>query len=629
MPRSDYSIGSPSHNSAADLEAYSVRFVHTLSGAGRILPSDSRWNSIELSFGSLLPQSQTNAYGSIPSRFSKSYDYDLVITDKQHFKRFLYIAISIVLVVLALVLLVLFLPRKHKHDGPSKNLTLAVNQALKFFDAQKSGYYPKTSPVKFRGDSGLQDGNAMQAGLLGGFYDSGNNIKFSFPTAYTVTLLSWSMLEYHEKYADIGELDHARDIIRWGSDYLLKLFIPPNATSDPILYSQVGGAKNDTEGGDNDTICWQRPEDMSYVRPVSSCDMAASDLAGEVVAGLSAASLVFKDEKDYAIRLTTAAETLFELAIKEDPTKQGTYTAVDECGGDARAFYNSTSFKDDLVWGGTWLFFATGNPSYLEYASRNFSLALQEERTSERGLFYWNNKLLGSAVLLARLLYFRDLGYPYKDSFASSANMTESVLCSYLSDQSFNRTKGGLILLKPDSWSPLQYAATASFLSKLYSDYLNLLHRTGGVCRDRAFSVKMLQSFSSSQIDYILGDNPMKMSYMVGFGGQYPLQVHHRSASIPWDGQKYLCSEGDRWLHSKDPNPNVLLGAMVGGPDKFDHLIDERDKPWFTEPSIASNAGLVAALIAHHDPPQHAVDSGSINLGLDQMGIFEKVHQST
>lgn len=141
---------------------------------------------------------------------------------------------------------------------------------------------------------------------------------------------------------------------------------------------------------------------MSYLRPVSSCDTVASDLAGEVVAGLSAASLVFKDDKDYAIQLTAAAETLFELAIKEDPTKQGTYTAVDECGGNARAFYNSTSFKDDLVWGGTWLFFATGNASYLEYTTHNFSSALQEESTSEKGVFYWNNKLLGSAVSLGK-----------------------------------------------------------------------------------------------------------------------------------------------------------------------------------------------------------------------------------
>lgn len=92
--------------------------------------------------------------------------------------------------------------------------------------------------VKFRGDSGLEDGNTS---LVGGFYDSGNNIKFTFPTAYTVTLLSWSVIEYHQKYEDLGELDHIKDIIKWGSDYLLKLFIPSsqNSTGSCTLFSQV------------------------------------------------------------------------------------------------------------------------------------------------------------------------------------------------------------------------------------------------------------------------------------------------------------------------------------------------------------------------------------------------------
>lgn len=107
-----------------------------------------------------------------------------------------------------------------------------------FFSA---GNYPSNSPVKFRGDSGLQDGNSTGThDLVGGFYDSGNNIKFSFPTAYTVTFLSWTVIEYHQKYTDIGELDHVKDIIKWDSDYLLKLFVPPNATfAAPILYSQA------------------------------------------------------------------------------------------------------------------------------------------------------------------------------------------------------------------------------------------------------------------------------------------------------------------------------------------------------------------------------------------------------
>jgi endoglucanase len=137
------SIGSPTHTSAShedrnyasDIDHQPVRFVHTISEAGRLLPSASQWNSIELDFH-LAPQSNTT-YDSLPSRYSKSFDYELVITDKKYFKRFVYVSIVIVFVVLAIVLLVQFLPHKHKHHGKSKNITLALNQALMFFDAQK------------------------------------------------------------------------------------------------------------------------------------------------------------------------------------------------------------------------------------------------------------------------------------------------------------------------------------------------------------------------------------------------------------------------------------------------------------------------------------------------------------
>ena len=58
---------------------------------------------------------------------------------------------------------------------------------------------------------------------------------------------------------------------------------------------------------------------------------------------------------------------------------------------------------------------------------------------------------------------------------------------------------GGLILLKPDYDTTLQFAATAAFLSKLYSDYLDLLRRSGGMCSNDGFSVRLLTSFSMSQ----------------------------------------------------------------------------------------------------------------------------------
>ncbi|KAG6776161.1 hypothetical protein POTOM_019667 [Populus tomentosa] len=431
-----------------------------------------------------------------------------------------------------------------------------------------AGNYPSNSPVKFRGSLGLQDGNTSNppADLKGGFYDSGKNIKFSFPTAYTITLLSWTVIEYHDKYDSIGELDHVKDIIRWGSDYLLKIFDPPNSTTAPIV------GRNHTNGY-NDVTCWQRPEDMNYMRPVSACNETASDLAGEIMAALSAASIVFKEDTGYSIKLIQSAEKLFEVATKNDTGHhQGTYTAVEDCGGEARMYYDSSVLVQQR--------------EKKQRHSKEFSIGT-------------------TSLLLMRLRYFHDLGYPYEVGLGSSSNKIDLLICSYLSHEIYSRTPGGLILLRPDHGEPLQFAATASFLGKLYSDYLELLRRSG--------------------VNYILGDNPMKMSYMVGFGNKYPNHVHHRAASIPWDDQHYSCPEGDRWLYSTDPNPNILFGAMVAGPDKFDNFLDDRDKPWFTEPTIASNAGLVAALIALHDPPCKSSDSNGTNRGIDLTGIFKNL----
>lgn len=132
---------------------------------------------------------------------------------------------------------------------------------------------------------------------------------------------------------------------------------------------------------------------MTYQRPASTCDITASDLAGEIVAALSAASLVFKDDQAYSKDLVDAAEKLFELATNVDSTKQGTYTTVDACGGEARNFYNSSGYLDELIWGGTWLFFATGNTSYLKDATKRYDDAEKDKIPFDEGIFYWNNKL--------------------------------------------------------------------------------------------------------------------------------------------------------------------------------------------------------------------------------------------
>uniref|UniRef100_A0A1D1XCA6 Endoglucanase n=1 Tax=Anthurium amnicola TaxID=1678845 RepID=A0A1D1XCA6_9ARAE len=601
-------------------------FVHCIPETGRLLPSASRWNSIEVNLGHL-PASSI-PYDSIPSKCSKSYEFTLTITDRTHFRRFKFASGSVVLLVIAAFLLIAFLPRKTGHGTSSKDIPLALTHALAFFDAQRSGLLPKGYSVGFRGDSGLHDGvsGRTHGDLVGGFYDSGNNIKFSFPTAYTVSLLCWTVIEYRERYEAIGELDHVKDIIRWGTDYLLKLYVPSNSTARPtILYSQVGSTAKDAE---DDITCWQRPEDMKYERPVSTCRNSATDLAGEMMAALAAASLVFSQEETYSRKLIHQAEGLFEFANMNQTHE--TYTA-NECGAEARNFYNSSGYLDELAWGGTWLFFATGNFSYLEYATAKFESASQAQLSADKGVFYWNNKLPATAVLLTRLRYLHDPGYPYEKTLKASTDMTTNLICSYVSLKTgFGRTPGGLVMLiRPYNGGQLQYAVTAAFLTKLYNDYLNSLQIPGESCGSDFFPLGRLQSFSRSQVNYVLGDNPEKMSYLVGFGDTFPERVHHRGGSIPWDGRHYTCEEGKRWRDSEDPNPNILTGALVAGPDKDDEFFDERDLPLYTEATLSGNAGLVAALIAILEHPVPSFGSDDINGGIDLQGIFANLKLGT
>jgi hypothetical protein len=90
-----------------------------------------------------------------------------------------------------------------------------------------------------------------------------------------------------------------------------------------------------------------------------------------------------------------------------------------------------------------------------------------------------------------------------------------------------------------------------------------------------------LVAAAKRQVDYILGANPAGMSYMVEFGARYPRHVHHRGASMPSvrdHPTRIGCDEGFRYLHSPDPDANVLVGAVVGGPDGSDDAFtDSRD----------------------------------------------------
>lgn len=85
------------------------------------------------------------------------------------------------------------------------------------------------------------------------------------------------------------------------------------------------------------------------------------------------------------------------------------------------------------------------------------------------------------------------------------------------------------------------------------------------------------------------------MSYLVGYGDKYPKYVHHRGASIPAN-KKPNCREGFKYLNTKDPNPNVAVGALVGGPFLNETYVDARNNSRQGEPSTYNSALIVGLL---------------------------------
>lgn len=102
------------------------------------------------------------------------------------------------------------------------------------------------------------------------------------------------------------------------------------------------------------------------------------------------------------------------------------------------------------------------------------------------------------------------------------------------------------------------------------------------------------------QVDYILGVNPLKMSYMVGYGAYFPKRIHHRGSSLPSMAshrQAIGCDGGFQpFYYSSNPNPNTLTGAIVGGPNQNDGFPDDRTDYSHSEPATYINAAIVGPL---------------------------------
>ncbi|XP_061340555.1 endoglucanase 24-like isoform X2 [Gastrolobium bilobum] len=446
------------------------------------------------------------------------------------------------------VFLVLLIGMGNSHDYQD-----ALSKAILFFEGQRSGFLPADQRMNWRGNSGLSDGWNYNTDLTGGYYDAGDNVKFGFPMAFTTTMMAWSVLEFGDMMPP-NELRNAFVAIRWATDYLLKTVSQPNR-----IFVQVGDPSSDHD-------CWERPEDMDTSRTVYAVDApnAASDVAGETAAALAASSMAFRSsDPGYS-------ETLLRNAINA---------------------FDFDGYQDELLWGAAWLRRATQDDNFLNYIQSNGKTLGADDNINEFG---WDNKHAGLNVLVSKEVLE---GNMYSlESYRASA---ESFMCTLIPESPSSHieyTSGGLVY-RPGG-SNLQHATSIAFLELVYANYLT---RTSQVinCGNVYVSAQTLRQHAKRQVDYILGDNPMGLSYMVGYSNYYPQRIHHRASSLPSikDHPQFIaCKDGSIYYNSTNSNPNVLVGAIVGGPGEDDFYVDDRVDFRKSEPTTYINAPFVGVL---------------------------------
>ncbi|MBA0593486.1 hypothetical protein Gorai_010427 [Gossypium raimondii] len=270
----------------------------------------------------------------------------------------------------------------------------------------------------------------------------------------------------------------------------------------------------------------------------------------------------------------------------------------------AQKYYRSISgYNDELLWAAAWLYQASNNKYYLNYLAKNGdSMGGTGWAMTEFG---WDVKYAGVQTLVAKFLMQGEAGH-HAPVFEKYRQKAEYFMCSLIGKGSRNiqKTPGGLIYRQ--RWNNMQFVTSASFLATVYSDYLTS-YRGSLKCAAGNVAPSELLSFAKSQVDYLLGDNPRATSYMVGYGNNYPRQVHHRGSSIvsiKVNPKFVACRQGyATWYTRKASDPNVLTGALVGGPDAYDNFADERDNYEQTEPATYNNApllGILARLAGGH-----------------------------
>jgi endoglucanase len=370
----------------------------------------------------------------------------------------------------------------------------------------------------------------MNDTVVGGWYDAGDTLKLNFPLAPTVSLYAWSLLEFTIGYETAGYINEAFNNVMLAADYLLR--------SHDVKNNQYIGQIGDPS---IDHAFWGRPEQERNYRPalVYTPDMKAADLYGAVSAALASSSLVFRAvNSTWADLALASAIELYQWGVKS-PGKYSDYYKKQ-----TYSIYPSGGYHDRMAWAAGWLYRATQDTTYLDDALAYFTGAVSDVYPGWDSLWAPHAMHMYSLVQMGVNVPGADVYQQYIDQKFLRAWLVADGYLEVI------RTPLGLVYPKWSEWGNLQFSTTVSAILAVHAKY---------TYDPVAKAADM--NFIQTQLNYVMGG--VFRSFVVGYGYKPPLQPAHAAASCP--NMPAPCGWPNFPPHL-GPNPQVIYGALVGGP---------------------------------------------------------------
>lgn len=464
----------------------------------------------------------------------------------------------------------------------------ALWMTTRFYGAQRSGegpnwllanYSPTNVASKYMqyndaaitGQSYLKDADSDGYDLVGGWFDCADFVKFGQTEFYSAYVLLLGYSEFPKGYQDLYSADYngyigsddftwesqkgvpngipdILDEVKYATDYFIKCI-----RSSEKFYYQVGEGGADHKVWVTSVFKSGMPKSLGGEREGSRTVYGISEKGTTMVAfcgaSLAAMSRLYRQyDASYADLCLLKAKMCLEFINNR---AKGNIGAP---GG----FYGSKSkYEPDVCTFLVEMYRATGEQSYLDQLSSYNSYSFGSKTWNHGYTFCYNNT--------------EDISY-YNMGMYAGDTLAKSHL-KYFVEQLYKPKNGYILNVKNNEWGILRYPANQAFVYGLYKNMIGELDE--------------VDPYSLGTIEYIMGSNDQKYSFIVGFGDKFPRYPHYRNVYLDDSDSMALCKIDEK---------HIQLGYMVGGDLNPSKYPDDINNYKSGEGGIDYNAGLVGAL---------------------------------